>query len=83
VSRPNLHALIKQDTAGGASSRRGGRLRAVLVGTQVALCMTLMIAAGLLLRGLYTTYTVDPGFDHRGVVAASHCRMWPPSRPRH
>jgi predicted permease len=71
VSRPNLHALIKQDTAGAASSRRGGRLRAALVGTQVALCMALMIAAGLLLRGLYSTYTVDPGFDHRDVVAVS------------
>ena len=46
--------MIKQDTAGAGSSRRGGRLRGALVGTQVALCMALMIAAGLLLRGLYT-----------------------------
>ena len=35
-----------------AVSRGGGRLRGALVGVQVALCMTLMIAAGLLLRGL-------------------------------
>ena len=28
--------------------------------------MVLMIAAGLLLRGLSATYTVDPGFKYRG-----------------
>jgi predicted permease len=71
VSKPNLQAVIKQDTAGAGSSRRGGRLRAALVGMQVALCMALMIAAGLLLRGLYTTYSVDPGFDYRDVVVVS------------
>jgi hypothetical protein len=33
--------------------------------------MALMIAAGLLLRGLYTTYTLDPGFDYRNVTYVS------------
>ena len=51
--------------------RRGGRLRGVLVGVQVALCMALMIAAGLLLRGLYATYTIDPGFVYRDVAYVS------------
>ena len=71
VSRPNLQAVIKQDTAGAGSSRRGGRLRGALVGLQVALCMALMIGAGLLLRGLYTTYTVDPGFDYDDVAVVT------------
>jgi putative ABC transport system permease protein len=71
VSTPDLHAVAKQDTAGGGTSRRGGRLRGTLVGVQVALCMALMIAAGLLIRGLHTTYTVDPGFDYRGVAYVS------------
>ena len=65
----DVHAVIKQDP--GAASRRGGRLRGVLVGVQVALCMTLMIAAGLLLRGLYVTYTVDTGFEYRDVAFVS------------
>ena len=38
---------------------------------QVALCMVLMIAAGLVLRGLYATYTIDPGFEYRNVAYVS------------
>jgi hypothetical protein len=30
-----------------------------------------MIAAGLLLRGLYATYTIEPGFDYRNVAYVS------------
>jgi predicted permease len=71
ASRPDLNVVIKQDAAGAGTSRRGGRLRATLVGVQVALCMTLMIAAGLLVRGLYVTYTVDPGFEYRNVAFVS------------
>jgi macrolide transport system ATP-binding/permease protein len=71
VSKPDLHASMKQDSMGAGSSRRGGRLRGTLVGVQVALCMVLMIAAGLLLRGLYATYTIDPGFQYRDVAYVS------------
>jgi putative ABC transport system permease protein len=67
VSKPDLNGVIKQETAGSGTSRRGGRLRGTLVGLQVALSMVLMIATGLLLRGLYTTYTIDLGFAYRDV----------------
>ena len=63
--------MIKQDSAGTGSSRRSGRLLATLVGVQVALCMMLMIATGLVLRGLYVTYTIDPGFAYRDVAFVS------------
>ena len=71
VSSSNPHAFARQDSAGAGSSRRGGRMRATLVGVQVALCMVLMIAAGLLLRGLYATYTIDLGFEYRDVAVVS------------
>jgi len=71
VSSSNPHAFLKQDSAGAGGSRRGGRLRATLVGVQVALCMVLMIAAGLLLRGLYATYTIDLGYEYRDVAIVS------------
>jgi predicted permease len=71
VSKPDLNGVIKQETAGSGGSRRGGRLRGTLVGVQVALSMVLMISTGLLLRGLYATYTIDPGFAYRDVAFLS------------
>jgi predicted permease len=67
VSKADLNGVIKQDAAGAGSGRRGRRLRGTLVGVQVAVSMVLMMATGLLLRGLYTTYTIDPGFTYRGI----------------
>jgi predicted permease len=71
ISKPDVNIAIKQDAAGAGSSRRSGRLRGTLVGVQVALSMVLMIATGLLLRGLYATYTIDPGFSYRDVAFLS------------
>jgi predicted permease len=73
---PALHAT-RQDLStaakgeggrlGGAS---GGTLRGTLVAVQVAVCMVLLIAAGLLIRGLYLAQTVDPGFEMKGITQA-------------
>jgi len=67
VSKPDLHAVIKQGTAG-AGQLRGGRLRGALVGVQVALSMALMVAAGLLLRGFHAAHTIDPGFEYENIA---------------
>lgn len=67
VSKPDLHSVVKQGSAGSGGHRRGRRLRGTLVGVQVALSMTLMIAAGLLLRGMQAAYMVDPGFAYDNV----------------
>ena len=71
VSKPDLRSAINQGSAATGDSRRGGRLRGTLVGVQVALSMALAIAAGLLLRGLYTTHTIDPGFVYEDVAYVS------------
>src|SRR5690606_18864732 len=52
VSKPDLHVIMKQGAAASAGGR-GGRLRGALVGAQIGLSMALMIAGGLLVRGLY------------------------------
>ena len=70
ASKPDLHAAMKVDVSS-MDRRSGARLRGTLVGVQVAVCMVLMIAAGLLLRGLATTQDVDPGFDYENVTVAS------------
>lgn len=71
-SKPDINSVVKNDTAGAMGSRGSGRLRAILVGTQVAVCMALMIGAGLLLRGLYATQVIDPGFEYGNVTLVSY-----------
>jgi macrolide transport system ATP-binding/permease protein len=69
-SRLDLNSTIKGDGAQFGASKKSGRLLLdTLVGTQVAVCMVLLVAAGLLLRGLYSAQTVDPGFEIKGVAA--------------
>ena len=64
---------------GGAIGPRGLRTRsgsaALLLGTQIAVAVLLLVGSGLLARSFLTLRTVDPGFDASDVVAA---RMSPP-----
>jgi predicted permease len=70
ASKPDLHTTMKGDTTG-RGRRSGSRLQGTLVGTQVAVCMVLMVSTGLLLRGFYATQTVEPGFTYENVAVAS------------
>jgi predicted permease len=69
ASRPDVNTALKQSGIGGKSA--DGFLRHALVGTQVAVSMVLLIAAGLLLRGLYQAQTIDPGFEMKNVAVVS------------
>lgn len=62
-TRPALNSNMKADGSNVSGKRRGRLLLKTLVGSQIAVCMVLLLAAGLLLRGLYYAQTVDPGFD--------------------
>jgi predicted permease len=75
ATRQDLSSALKGDTStffgkNASGGPAGSRLRSTLVGVQAAVCMVLLIAAGLLMRGLYSTQTVDPGFDMKGVLQA-------------
>ena len=70
ASRADVNTALKEGD-GGFGSRGGGLLRHSLVAVQVAVCMILLIAAGLLMRGLYFAQTVDPGFNMNGIAVVS------------
>ena len=53
---------------GSRSSTSSGRLRAWLVGAEVALSVMLLAGAGLLFRSLVGLQKVDPGLDASGVL---------------
>ncbi len=59
---------LRESGRGNAGSRRSQRTRAVLAGMQIALCATLLIGAGLLLRSFERVQNVDPGFERDGRV---------------
>jgi predicted permease len=69
ASRPNLTSGLKDEgTAFGGHLRKSG-LRNFMVGAQVAVCVVLLIAAGLFARTSERALAIDLGFDYRNVVA--------------
>ena len=69
-SRGHLQATLRASRSGTAGEGRA-RLRRVLVVSQVALAMVLLISAGLFVRTLANAYDVDPGFTRRNAVLAA------------
>ena len=68
ASRPELIPALKDDAAAFFERTRMFGLRNLLVVTQVALSVVLLIAAGLFLRSLRQAQTIDPGFDSEKIV---------------
>lgn len=50
-SRPNLAETLKEGGRGGTASRSRHRLRTVLVASEIALAVVLLVGAGLMVRG--------------------------------
>jgi predicted permease len=55
----------------GSVAPRGARLRNILVGAQVALCMVLLGSSALFLRSLGQAGNIDPGFDPAPILNQS------------
>jgi putative ABC transport system permease protein len=74
ASRRDTRALLA-----GASRRQvggGQRVQWALVGSQVALAVTLLSGAALLLRSVRELGRVEPGFDSKGVLAMNVSTAW-------
>jgi putative ABC transport system permease protein len=74
-SRLRLTETLKEGGRGGISGRRSERLRHLLVVGEVALSVTLLVAAGLLARSFLALARVPAGFDPRHVLTL---RVWAP-----
>lgn len=63
---------VLQDSSRSSSLGRGSRrLASLMVTSEVALALVLMVGAGLLLRSYVRLTSVDPGFRTNGVVAVA------------
>lgn len=61
ASKPNLQQIFKEGGRSSGPARQ--RLRAVIVIFAIALSLTLLVQAGILIKSFYNLRTVDPGFD--------------------
>jgi predicted permease len=77
ASKPDIQGALKREAAD-TGVRRAGWLRGALIAVQVAVCMVLLVSAGLLLRALHAANTLDVGFDHQQVATVSYA-LRPPA----
>ncbi|MGH9713879.1 MAG: ADOP family duplicated permease [Candidatus Acidiferrales bacterium] len=75
AGRLDLTSMLKQEGRGATGSGEQARTRRVLVVTEFALSLVLLVAAGLLLRSFWDLLNVRPGFNPQNVMTV---RMWLP-----
>ena len=69
MSRFDLIGGLRQEGRGSSGSRERSRARQILVISELALSLVLMVAAGLLLRSFWDLFQVQPGFNPGRVMA--------------
>ena len=68
ASRTNLQETLKDGSRSGAADFAGRSVRRGLVVAEVALSLTLLVGAGLLIKSVVKLQGVDPGFDPKNRV---------------
>src|SRR5215204_3568986 len=68
VGRTDTQGTLRDETRGTSESRPTRRLRGMLVAGQIALCISLLAGAGLLIRSLWAMTTAPVGFDPAGIL---------------
>jgi predicted permease len=69
MSRSDLIGTLRQEGRGSIGSHGRSRARQILVISELALSLVLMVAAGLLLRSFWDLFKVQPGFNPDRVMA--------------
>jgi predicted permease len=69
MSRFDLTGTLRQEGRGSIGSLGRSRARQILVISELALSLVLMVAAGLLLRSFWDLFKVQPGFNPDRVMA--------------
>lgn len=76
VGRADPQRTLRDETRGTSESVRSRRMRGVLVAGQIALCVSLLAAAGLLVRSLVAMTSAPIGFNPEHVLTLT---LQPPS----
>jgi predicted permease len=70
AASPNQIASLREGSLGSGSSKKQMRISRVLVASEVALSLVLLVGAGLFLRSFWQLLQVRPGFNPHQVVTA-------------
>jgi predicted permease len=73
--RPNQAGNLREGSRGSGSSKHQIRISRVLVASEIALSLVLLIGAGLLLRSFWQLLEVRPGFEPHRLLTA---KIWLP-----
>ncbi len=68
ISKPVLNDTLKEGGRGNADSRHSARLRSVLVISEVALALVLLVCAALMVTSFLRLLNVNPGFEPKNVL---------------
>jgi putative ABC transport system permease protein len=71
TSRTNLRDALNESARGSTADRGGRRVRRALVVAEVALALTLLVGAGLLVKSFARLQGVQPGFDPANLLTLS------------
>jgi putative ABC transport system permease protein len=70
-SRADLSAALKDSGRSTTTGSRSQRVRTVLVVSEVALAVVLLVGAGLFISSFVKLMRIDPGFDYRSVLVVN------------
>ena len=68
ASTVNLHDSLKEGGRGSTEGIRRNALRSLLVASEFALALVLLMGAGLMIRSLLALETIDPGFNPHNLL---------------
>jgi len=68
ASRPDLNETLKDGVRGATGSAGYRRMRSLLVVSEIALSLVLLVGAGLLMRSFLKLQAVDPGFNPNNML---------------
>lgn len=63
AARAEMRETLQEGGRGGSGSRRTNRFRSALVVSEMAMALTLLVVAGLMIRTIITFQQIEPGFD--------------------
>jgi putative ABC transport system permease protein len=68
ASKLDLNETLKEGGRGNSGGSKANRLRSLLVITEIALALVLLIASGLMIKSFLRLQNVDPGFNPENLI---------------